>query len=106
VGEDVVLGLWKMTVVCVILAVVKSVEEIDVEGAAVEEIEVVVTHIVVVLGVVVDGRSVVLVVETVVRLVVRLVVTRGVVVIILEVVEEGVTVLVLRAFTVTGTERA
>ncbi len=88
VGEDVVLGLWKTTVVCVILAVVGLVEEMDVEGA-VEEIEVVVTCIVVVMGVVVDGRSVVLVVETVVRLVVRPVVTRGVVVVVLGVVEGG-----------------
>jgi len=104
VGEDVVLGLWKTAVVCVILAVVGSVEEINVEGAAVEEIEVAVIRTVVVI-VVVDDRSVVLVVETVVRLVVRLVVTCGVVVVVLGVVEEGVTGLVLRAFSVTGTWR-
>jgi hypothetical protein len=82
VGEDVVLGLRKTTVVCVILAEVRSVEEISVV-AAVEETEVVVIRTVVVLGVVVirtvvvlgvvvtcavvvivvvDGRSVVLVV--------------------------------------------
>ncbi len=38
-------------------------------------------------------------------MVVRLVVTRGVVVVVLEVVEGGVTVLVLRSFVVTGIER-
>ncbi len=72
VVRDVVLGLRKTTVVCVILAVVGSVEEIIVEETAVEGIEVVVIRTVIVLGVVVicaavvivvvDGRSVVLVV--------------------------------------------
>ncbi len=72
VGEDVVLGLRKTTVVCVILAVVGLVEEISVV-AAVEETEVVVICTVVVLGVVVicavvvmvvvNDRSVVLVVK-------------------------------------------
>jgi hypothetical protein len=71
VGEDVVLGLRKTTVVCVILAVVGLVEEISVVAAG-EEIEDVVIRTVVVLGVVVicavvvivvvDCRSVVLVV--------------------------------------------
>jgi hypothetical protein len=56
---------------------------------------------IVVVIVIVNDRSVVLVVETVVRLVVRLVVTRGVVVVALGVVEGRVTGLLVRAFIVT-----
>jgi hypothetical protein len=113
---DVVSGLRKTTVVCVILAVVGSVEEIIVEEAAVEGIEVVVVGTVVVLGVVVARTVVVLgvvvicavvvlVVTTVVHLVVRLVVARGVVVVALGVVEGGATELVVRALIVTGEGR-
>jgi hypothetical protein len=115
VGGVVVLGLRKTTVVCVILAVVGSVEEIIVKEEAVDEMGVVVVRTVVVMGVVVvrtvvvivvvDDRSVVPVVETVVRLVVRLVVTRGVDVVALGVVKGRITGLVVRAFIVTGKGR-
>jgi hypothetical protein len=105
VEGNVVLGLAETAVVCVSLAVVGSVERLGVEEVTVEELTVVVVLDVVDLGVVVEGRSVVLAVETVVRMVVPLDVRRAVVVIVLGVVEAGVTGLVLRVFTVTGAGR-
>ncbi len=104
-GGGVVLGLLETAVVCVNLAVVGSVEKMGVEEVTVEELSVVVVPGVVVMDVVVEGRWVVLVVETVVQIVVRLDVVRGVVVVVFGVVEAEVTGLVVRVFTVTGTGR-
>ncbi len=59
-GENVALGPLGTTVVCAILAVKEWVEEVNVEIAAVEGIEVVVISTVVVLGVVVTRTVVVL----------------------------------------------
>ncbi len=101
----VVLGLAETAVVCVSLAVVGSVDRLDVEEVTVEELTVVVVLGVVDLGVVVEGRSVVLAVETVVRMVVLPDVVRAVVIAVLGVVDAGVTGLVLRVFTVTGAGR-
>jgi hypothetical protein len=105
VEGKVVLELAKTAVVCVSLAVVGSVEKLGVEEVTVEELNVIVVLGVVDLGVFVEGCSVVLVVGTVVRIVVRLDVVRGVVVAVFNVVDAGVTGLVLRVFTVTGTGR-
>jgi hypothetical protein len=74
VGGNVMLRPRGTTVVCAILAVEESVEEIIVEKAAVEGIEVVVIRTVVVLGVVVVRTVVVLGVDVICSVVVIIVV--------------------------------